>query len=346
MSNMKFIVGYPTSAVPSFTDAIIAKRDEIKEVYFSFGDIPNGRNAVETDGELPIERQMRLLKDLKKFSEHNIKLNLLYNGNCYGADSQSRAFFNKIGEITDYIQSHFGLASVTTSSPLIAKFIGENFKGIDRRASVNMEIGTPEGMAYIAPYFDSFYVKRELNRNKKGLLRMRSWSDVNGKEMYLLANSGCLNFCSTHTFHDNLVSHEAEISKMDNGYEFTGICREFLSTPEGLALYLHRTNFIRPEDLDMYEEITSAVKLATRVNRAPERILRAYTERCYLGSVMELLEPDHSGLIYPSLVENKDIPSDFAQRVFECNKSCDSCNYCKEAMKKAVRTIDIPTFKL
>ncbi len=343
---MKFIVGYPTRNVPGFVDEIIESKDTIQEVYFAFGDIPNGRNSVGTDGELPIERQMRLLGDLKRFSENGIKLNLLFNGNCYGADSQSRTFFNKVGEITDYIQSNFGLASVTTSSPLIAKFIGENFEGIDRRASVNMEIGTPAGMSYVSQYFDSFYLKREVNRNKKELLSMKAWSDKNGKQMYLLANSGCLNFCSAHTFHDNLVSHEAEISKMDNGYEFTGVCRDFLKDPEGFKLYLQRTNFIRPEDLDLYEGLTPAVKLATRVSKVPHRILRAYTQRKYRGSVMELLEPDHSGLIYPSIVDNGEIPPDFGKTVFECDKSCESCGKCIKALEKATKTLNFETFKI
>ncbi len=343
---MKFIVGYPTRHVPGFVDEIITAKDHIHEVYFAFGDIPNGRNSIGTDGELPIERQMRLLGDLKRFSEHGIKLNLLFNGNCYGADSQSRAFFNKVGEITDYIQSSFGLASVTTSSPLIAKFIGENFEGIDRRASVNMEIGNIAGISYVKDYFDSLYLKREVNRDKKGLLAMKSWCEANGKQMYLLANSGCLNFCSAHTFHDNLVSHEAEISKMDNGYEFTGVCRDFLTYPEGFRLYLQRTNFIRPEDLELYEGLTPAVKLATRVNKAPSRILRAYTERKYRGSVMDLLEPDHSGLIYPKIVDNGEIPKDFGKTVFECDKNCEACGKCVKALESATKTINLETFKI
>ncbi len=343
---MKFIVGYPTRAVPGFVDEIIAAKNSVYEVYFAFGDIPNGRNSIGTDGESPIERQMRLLADLKKFSDNGIKLNLLFNGNCYGADSQSRAFFNKVGEITDYIQSNFGLASVTTSSPLIAKFIGENFEGIDRRASVNMEIGTIAGISYVKDYFDSFYLKREVNRDKKGLLSMKAWCEERGKQMYLLANSGCLNFCSAHTFHDNLVSHEAEISKMDNGYEFTGVCRDFLTDPEGFKLYLQRTNFIRPEDLGLYEGLTPAVKLATRVNKAPHRILRAYMQGKYRGSVMELLEPDHSGLIYPSIVDNGEIPKDFGRTVFECGKNCEACGKCVKALETATKTINLETFKI
>ena len=70
-----------------------------------------------------------------------------------------------MGSTIDYIKRTYGLASVTTTSPLIAKFIKENFAEIDVRASVNMGIGTIEGMDYVKDFFYSFYMKRELNRD-------------------------------------------------------------------------------------------------------------------------------------------------------------------------------------
>ncbi len=343
---MKYIVGYPTSAPAGFADVAIRYKEHISEVYFSFGDFPNGRNTIVEDGELPFERQARQLEALGNMSKAGLKFNLLFNGNCYGKDSQSRALFNKIGDTTDYIQRTYGLNSVTTSSPLIAKFIHENFEGIDVRASVNMEIGTPEGMSYVKNVFDSLYLKREYNRNQKALHRMREWCDANGKQMYLLANSGCLNFCSAHTFHDNLVSHEAEIAPMDNGYEFRGVCWDYLSTDDGRREWLSRTNFIRPEDIELYEDLVPAVKLATRVNSSPERVIRAYVGGKYRGSVMDLLEPNHSGAFYPSIVDNGEIPEDFARFVLNCDKSCESCGKCRDIMEKATKTINIDTFKI
>jgi hypothetical protein len=343
---MKYIVGYPTNADPGFADVAIRYKEHISEVYFSFGDFPNGRNTVAPDGELPFERQARQIEALGKMSAAGLKFNLLFNGNCYGKDSQSRSFFNKIGDTTDYIQRTFGLNSVTTSSPLIAKFIHENFEGVDVRASVNMEIGTPEGMSYVENVFDSLYLKREYNRDAKALIRMREWCDSNGKQMYLLANSGCLNFCSAHTFHDNLVSHEAEIAGMDNGYEFRGVCWDYLSSDAGRADWLSRTNFIRPEDIEIYEDIVPAVKLATRVNTSPERVIRAYIDGKYRGSVMDLLEPNHSGAFYPSIVDNSEIPHDFAKTVLDCDKRCETCGKCRQIMQNATKTINIETFKI
>lgn len=345
---MKYIVGYQMTDGDTFVDEIIGCKAHIKEVYFSWGDMPSGRKIQEDDyGEILFEKQMRQRNDLKRLSDAGLDFNLLLNANCYGEESQARSFFHRIGNTVDFIQREFGLSSVTTASPLIAKFLRDNFEGLDVRASVNMEIGTVEGLSYVADVFGSFYVKREFNRNLKQLHVLREWCDKNGKEMYLLANSGCLNNCSAHAFHDNLVAHEAEISKMDNGYDFNGVCWDFLSRPENRFLWLERTNFIRPEDIALYDGLVPAVKLATRVNSAPERVLRAYADRKYIGSVMELLEPNHSGVFYPQYIENSRIAADFAKNVMNCDKNCGACGRCAEIMKAACVTLgDGPILKI
>ena len=103
---------------------------------------------------------------------------------------------------------------------------------------------------------------------------------------------------------------------------------------------------ICPEDLEFYEGLVPAVKLATRVNKAPARVLHAYINRRYRGSVMELLEPDHSGLLFPSIVDNSEIPRDFGKSVFECDKNCSACGKCIEAMERATKTIDFEIYKV
>lgn len=300
---MKFSVGYQLSNNTEFLNKIIEYKSHIYEVYFSWGEFPNGRNnQVKRADMLPWEAQSKQMEDLKRLSDAGIELNLLFNANCYGADSQSREFFNKIGDTIDYIKNCYGLKSVTTTSPLIAKFIKNNFENLHIRASVNMEIGSVEGMKYISEYFDSFYMKRELNRDFDAIEKLHRWCEGNGKELYLLANSGCLNNCSAHNFHDNLVAHENEISKMDNAYDFRGICKEFLKKEENYTALIENTNFVRPEDIHKYEPYFKAAKLATRVNPRPIRILESYISGSYSGNILELLEPAHN--IYPYIVEN------------------------------------------
>jgi len=299
---VKFSVGLPKNN-PEFVNLIIENKEHIYEVYFSWGDFPNGRSQQVMDKNYMPWELIDIQRDnLKKLSQNNIPLNLLFNANCYGKDSQSRAFFEKIGETIDYIKENFGLQSVTTTSPLIAKFIKNNFEDIEVRASVNMEIGTVAGMEYLMDYFDSFYMKREYNRDLGIIKELKSWCDENGKKLYILGNSGCLNFCSAHNFHDNLVAHESEISKMDNAYNFGGMCHEFLKKEENLKKLPEYTNFIRPEDISKYDGLVESVKLATRVHPNPSAVLKTYIKGKYSGDVLRLLEPQHS--IYPYVLEN------------------------------------------
>lgn len=308
---MKFSVGYQLFDDGEFIERIIKYKNDISEVYFSFGDFPNGRNNQLKRGDMTPEQAVeKQLSDLARLTEEKIPLNILFNATCYGKDSQSREFFQKIGDCVDFVLANFSLSSVTTTSPLIAKFIKSNFERLDVRASVNMAIGTTLGMEYVRDSFDSFYMKRELNRDFRAARELKSWCDTNGKTLYALANSGCLNDCSLHTFHDNLVSHESEISAVDNAFEFSGACRAFLTKTENLKRIFECTNFIRPEDVHFYEGLFPAMKLATRVNSNPMRVLDAYIGRGrHVGSVFDLCEPNHTSAIYPKIIENSRIKS-------------------------------------
>lgn len=299
---MKFTVGLQYTN-DRFLDCILQNKAHIHEVYFSWGSFPNGRsNQLQNAHFTPWELQQRQISYLQRLSEAGIRLNLLFNANCYGAQSQSRALFESIGQTIDYIDTAFGLYSVTTTSPLIAKFVKNNFPQVHTRASVNMEIGTEQGMDYLADYFDGYYMKREHNRDLATVQRLSTWCRNNGKSLHMLANSGCLNHCSAHNFHDNLVAHESEISKMDNAYNFGGICHEYLKDPAHHKSLIEDTNFVRPEDINQYEPWFEAVKLATRVHRSPENVLLSYIRGRYSGDILQLLEPAHS--IYPYVVEN------------------------------------------
>lgn len=291
----------------SFLKSIIENKEHIYEVYFSWGDFPNGRNnQIQSEDFTAWEMQQWQINALSQLGDAQIPLNILFNANCYGADSQSRAFFNKIGSTIDYIKTNFGTQSVTTTSPLIAKFVKNNFEDIEVRASVNMEIGTTEGMEYIAEYFDSYYMRREYNRDFEKIAELKGWCDENGKKLFMLANSGCLNFCSAHNFHDNLVAHETEISKMDNAYNFTGICHEYLKNPDNYPRLMEKMNFVRPEDMPKYDGYFEAAKLATRVHKTPQLVLESYIRGKYSGDLLRLLEPAHS--IYPYVIENGETP--------------------------------------
>jgi len=337
---MKFSVGYQLTKDAAFMKAVERNREHIDEVYFSWGDLPNGRNPFTNNRDyMSWEAQQHLIEDLKKISGWGIKLNLLLNGNCYGANSLSRQFYMKIGDIIDYIHRRFKISTITTSSPIIAEFIKNNFEDIETRASVNMDIGTVQGMEYISKYFDGYCMQRECNRRYEQISTLKEWCDINGKKLVLLANSGCMNNCSAHVFHDNLVAHEKETEFLDK-IQFKGICREYLKDYRHMASLIKDQSFVRPEDLNIYAKWFDVMKLATRVTPYPGKIIDAYAAGKYNGNILDLLEPCHSDIIYPLILDNSKFPQGFAEHILHCDKKCSLCNYCNNVLNEAIVNLD------
>ncbi len=325
---MQFSIGYQMREDDMFLSEIISAKENIYEVYFSWGDFQSGRTRITDLTLSPKDATKKQEQDLLVLNEAGLSFNLLLNGNCYGGESLARSFYEKIGDTVWMLMDNIRLASVTTTSPLIAKFIKENFPELKTRASVNMAVGEISGMDYISDVFDGYYMKREHNRNLSKIRALSDWCKSNGKELFCLANSGCLNHCSAHTFHDNLVAHEYELMQKDNAYTFRGVCQSYLANPEKRNSVIKDTNFIRPEDVDAVEGYFTAAKLATRVNPRPEQILRAYIHKSFKGNTLQLLEPDHSGVLYPVFLDNKKFPETFMETVMHCSKNCEECDYC------------------
>ena len=338
---MRFSIGFNPQHAESLVNSVLNHRDRVAEVYFSLPGMPSGRGIMSCpDEKSGDEAENALFRGLSVLHENGIALNLLINGNCFGKDTLSRSFYQQIGDTVDCLRSDYGLEAVTTTSPLVAKFLKRNFPGLDCRASVNMEIGTPEGMDYLAEYYDSFYLKREYNRNLTRIKKMRRWADDHGKKLYALANSGCLNFCSARTFHDNLVAHEHEIREQDSAFAFHGICKLWLQHPEKREMILQVSNFIRPEDTSLYEGLFDGLKLATRVHHNPASVTEAYFAGRWRGNLLDLLEPDHAELYYPDILDSRKIPDDFGHTVLNCPHDCDQCQYCREVFHAIKTNVD------
>ena len=149
-------------------DELVLRRASIHDVYFAFGAMPSGR--------FPLTDADRQLEDLGRLADAGIPLHLLFNANCYGARALSKAFFTEVGETIDRFAADGSLTGVTTTSPVLARFVKANFSNLEVRASVNMEIGTVEGMEYLAETFDAFYLKRELNRDLAAVRTVPKWT--------------------------------------------------------------------------------------------------------------------------------------------------------------------------
>lgn len=146
---IKYEVGYQlTDACFSFRDLIAEFVDYIDTVYFPWTQIATCRNAISNNkGHVNWMAQFILERDLRWLRDQGIKLNLLFNANCYGEQAVSKYLENQIQSVIEHL-TMIGLRPeiVTTTSPAIARMLKKSHKDILVRASVNMRIGTVEGM--------------------------------------------------------------------------------------------------------------------------------------------------------------------------------------------------------
>jgi collagenase-like PrtC family protease len=329
-SKLKFSVGYQLPDLRTLSCIVNDYAADIEEVYFPWIGVMNGRGSSITGAD----EQQIMEKELEDIHAHGVKLNMLWNANCYGKDSISVELENKIESALSYMLNGIGLEAVTTASLFIASYIKRRFPEIEVRASVNMGIGSLSAMRCVRDYFDSFYVKRELNRFPSKIKVLKEWCVANDKRLYLLANSGCMKECPAHIFHDNLVAHEREIACEKSSWNgFRGICWEYFFDPANHYAFLADSTWIRPEEIDSYCGLVDGIKLATRVHRDPEWVISSYVKRAFEGNTLSLAEPDFSKLCY---LDNTAFHDDWLERFCLLSES-EREIYCKDELKHVRR---------
>ena len=337
---MKFAVGFQLyeNGEEPFSSIVDTYKEHISEVFFAWLDVPTGRGPVATrHGYTDWSAQEKTVAELRKIKDMGVKLDLLFNGNCYGEHAISEKLANSVISIIDYLDSEgCGIDIITTASLAVAHTVKKHFKNIEVRASVNMRIGTVKGMEYMSELFDSFHVQRDYNRDLEHLKKLKAWADANGKKLIMLANSGCFSFCSAQTFHDNLVAHEAQICEVKNLEEFSPYaCWNALQDRKNWQMLLENT-WVRPEDLHHYDGLFDTVKLATRMHSFPGLVIDAYVRKSFSGNTLDLFEPGFSRAILPYIIDNSAFPKDWFAHTLECNKECHACGYCKSVLDKVL----------
>ena len=105
---IKYSVGFQLygQGEEPFSSIVAAYKEHISEVFFAWQDVATGRSAVATrHGYTDWTAQERLEKELKAIKDMGIKLDLLFNGNCYGAYSLSEKLSNTVCSIIDHLEN-------------------------------------------------------------------------------------------------------------------------------------------------------------------------------------------------------------------------------------------------
>jgi len=340
---MKFAVGYqlPEGGHESFVDVVRDYVDHVGEVYFAWVGQASGRAAVGVQrGYVDWTAQQRLEDDLRALRQMGVKLDVLFNANCYGRLAVSRQLAGQVASVIEHLgETVGGVEAVTTTSLTVARTVKKHFPGVEVRASVNMRIGTVEAMRYVSDLFDAFYIQRDVQRDLAYVREVSAWCQANGKGLLMLANSGCLRFCPGQTFHDNMVAHDAEIDETVNIEGWTPhVCWNVYQDRARWPAILQAT-WVRPEDLHHYEGLVDVVKLATRMHSHPRMVLHAYANRQHEGNLLDLFEPGFGPIFAPYIIDNRRFPGDWFEHISTCDGRCDRCQYCQRVFERVlVRT--------
>lgn len=340
---MYFAIGYRHQSEGERFSSVVLSYPQVQEVYFPWVDEPSGRPVLgygEGDDSETIKEI--LYDELTAIKASGRRLDLLLNANCYGEKAMSRELEKRIAAIVEELDS-WGCKPevVTAASPFVARTIKKYFPEIETRASVNMRLTTLQAMKYLSPWFDSYYIGRDVHRNLDTVRRFSDWARENGKKVGILANSGCLRNCPWQTYHDNLIAHSAAAVDVKPSLRFNPhLCWTMYENEKNLPELLKAT-WIRPEDIARYEPYVDFVKLATRQQSRPGMVVDAYVSRSYKGNLLDLLEPGFSPAFvkFGYVLDNSLFPRDWADKVSHCERECTDCGYCEEVFKLVKKEI-------
>ncbi len=342
----KYAVGYDWMIQGGFTAMVEPYLPTIKEVFFSWPGMVSGRNVhLEKSIEESVEQ---LCGDLSWCRENGVELDLLFNANCYGEDAYSEELRAQVYDVMAELDRR-GLFPeiVTTTSQYIAKVLKVRHPKIEIRSSVNMKLESTKAMEYISDIFDSFYICRDIQRDRRVMKQFSDWCDDHGKKLCMLVNSACLRCCPVQIWHDNYLCHKpwkGEEQEFILHYPYR-LCGRVTDDIKNAAEIL-RMSWIRPEDIHYYEPYVAAMKLATRSTPHPELMLKAYAEGHWDGDLLELLGTEQSTFA----IDNQSFPADWIESGIaqNCAINCTSCGKCDDVLKRVLRerTPNLPKYTL
>jgi collagenase-like PrtC family protease len=239
---------------------------------------------------LPEVSRDALASFVKRTHEKGIAFNYLLNASAMGNTEFTREGQRQMEEMLAWLDA-IGVDSVTVASPFFLRLVKKRYPRIKVRVSSHRYTDNPRKVRFWVDNGADFIVVSEVNihREFKVLRAMREAAgDV---ELQLIVNNWCRQDCAIAGNH--AVSLSAASQRGSRGFPLdycSLLCNELrLREPVN---YL-RANWIRPEDLPLYEELGyhnfKIVERNTPTQILLERV-KAYAARRYDGNLLDLVQ--------------------------------------------------------
>jgi collagenase-like PrtC family protease len=269
-------------------------------------DALQGYPVAELFGKLPSDsvgggRASFMLAPLsrKQFSSHvqaaaqrGIGFNYLINPACLDNREYTRQGQAGLERLLGFVED-CGVTAVTISLPFLMPIIKKRHPRLKVRVGVYARVDNVAKAKFWQELGADCITLESIavNRDFEMLQAIRRAVQL---ELQLIANSNCLIFCPLSGQHMVNLSHASQKGHQSRGFmiDYCALkcSSEKLADPSN---YL-RSEFIRPEDLDLYTDMGfSSFKILER--GAPTAVLanrvRAYSERRFDGNLLDLIQP-------------------------------------------------------
>ncbi len=239
---------------------------------------------------LPEVKRPALERYVRKTHDHGIEFNYLLNASAMGNTEFSREGQRNMEAMLDWL-SDVGVDSVTVANVYFLKLIKRRYPHLKVRISSHRFTDTPRKVRFWVENGADYIVVSEVSIHRE-LEILRAMKRAAGPvELQLIVNNWCRTDCAIAGNHAVGLSAASQSKNRGFPLDYCSVVCNAIRLKDPVN-YL-RANWIRPEDLSMYEELGfENFKIVER--NTPTQILldrtKAYAERRYDGNLLDLVQ--------------------------------------------------------
>lgn len=302
----------------------------IKEIYgtISNGPIGHGRNP---DKVSTISRSHALR--IRKYIEScNLEFSYLLNTPSVSLKKDN---IKLLKDYLDWIVNDFKADAITIASHNLMKLVRKLYPNIKINIStIAGVLNSKEVENFLDINPSKIIVHHDANRNFYDLKKIVKKSDENNIEVEVMTTESCLRNCPKRKAHYEYTGK----GKPDRLFHLFCNTRKFMTPLEIL-----KANFIRPEDMHLYEEIEINHFKITGRSKPPSwlpEVVNAYLNRRYEGNLLRLLgiDPDMNAEKWVFL--NNPALDGFLEGFLKCKNKTEENSYCNKWIIKLFKGRD------
>ena len=225
-----------------------------------------------------------------KTHDRGIRFNYLLNALAMGNTEFTREGQHNIEELLDWLDG-IGVDSVTVSSISFLRLIKKRHPRIKVRISAHCFTDNPRKVRFWVDNGADYIVVSEVNLHREFEILRAMRKAAGDVELQLIVNNWCRQDCAIAGIHAVGLNAASQTHSRGFPLDYCSVLCNQLRLREPVN-YL-RANWIRPEDLPIYEELGfHNFKIVER--NTPTRVLlervKAYAARHYDGNLLDLVQ--------------------------------------------------------